>query len=107
MTTEPTEIVSLRLSGVGSVPRPRRREIARGRTSAKAALKGQRKVYMTSPRRPIQTDIYDRYALKAGNRIEGPAVVEEIDSTTLILPGCTARVDGYGNLLIQLCAKKR
>ncbi len=101
-TTEPTEIVNLRLSAIGSVPRPKRRKIPRGAASARAALKGERPVYMDDPHKPVPTRIYDRYRLKAGNRMPGPAIVEEIDSTTLIPPGCTANVDGYGNLLIRI-----
>ena len=104
-TTEPTEIVNLRLTAIGSVPRPKRREIPRGSASPKAALKAERSVYMTDTRRPIPTNIYDRYRLKAGNRLAGPAIVEEIDSTTVIPPGCTTKVDGYGNLLIQIGSK--
>ena len=102
VTSEPTEIVNIRLSAIGSVSRPRQRVIPRGSNSAKAALKGKRAVYMGHARRPVPTAIYDRYRLKAGNRFAGPAIVEEADSTTLVPPGCRARVDGYGNLLIQV-----
>ena len=45
--------------------------------------------------------MYDRYRLHCGNRIPGPAIVEEADSTVVIHPGYDARVDGYGNLLIE------
>ena len=38
----------------------------------------------------------------AGNRIEGPAIVEQMDATTLIVPGATATVDPYLNLLLEL-----
>ena len=44
---------------------------------------------------------FDRYKLGAGCRIDGPAVVEEMDSTTLVHPGYRAEVDPFGNLLIQ------
>ena len=44
---------------------------------------------------------YDRYRLPAGGAIEGPAIVEEIDSTTVIHPGFRAGVDRFGNLLIR------
>ncbi len=102
VTTEPTEIVNLRLSAIGSVPRPQCRELPRGRSSAKAALKTKRSVYMDDTHQPVPTAIYDRYQLRAGNRLAGPAIIEEIDSTTFLPPGCTAQVDGYGNLLIQV-----
>ncbi len=100
--TEPTEIVNIRLSTLGSVPRPKRREIPRGKASPEAALKEQRPVWLTPHERPEMTNIYDRYLLKSGNRFSGPAIVEEIDSTTLILGGCAVEVDGYGNLLIEI-----
>ena len=45
--------------------------------------------------------IYDRDKLGAGTSVEGPAIVQEMDSTTLILPGHTATVDDIGNLLIN------
>lgn len=45
--------------------------------------------------------ILDRAKLLAGNRIDGPAIVTEMDSTTLVLPGHVADVDRYGNLLIR------
>jgi len=45
--------------------------------------------------------IYDRSKLLAGDRIEGPAIITEVDSTTLVLPGSHATVDSVGNLLIR------
>ena len=45
---------------------------------------------------------YRRDALRAGHRIAGPAVVDQLDSTSLILPGQTAEVDRHGNLIIRL-----
>jgi N-methylhydantoinase A len=44
--------------------------------------------------------VYDRAKLKAGNRIVGPAIVMEMDSTTVILPKHRGKVDTYGNILI-------
>ena len=49
----------------------------------------------------IETPFYDMTDLAAGNVIEGPAIVEQHDSTTTINPGLAARVDPYGNLIIQ------
>ena len=49
----------------------------------------------------MPTRYYDRAALKAGNRLEGPAIVNQYDSTTVIPPGLTARVDRFGNIVIE------
>ena len=45
--------------------------------------------------------IYDRAKLSEGLSVPGPAIVSEMDSTTVILPGYAARVDSIGNLLID------
>lgn len=45
--------------------------------------------------------IYDRAKLRAGNRIPGPAIVLEMDATTLILPGHHGEIDAFGNILIN------
>jgi len=50
----------------------------------------------------ISCPLYDREKLLAGNHIEGPAVVEQMDATTLLVPGATATVDPYLNLLLEL-----
>jgi N-methylhydantoinase A len=48
-----------------------------------------------------EATIYDRSRLEAGNRILGPAIVVEMDATTLILPDCAGTVDDFGNILIR------
>jgi N-methylhydantoinase A len=50
--------------------------------------------------RKLDTQRYSRAGLKAGNRIAGPAIVDQMDTTTLIPPGFSARVDRCGNLVI-------
>ena len=49
----------------------------------------------------VEADVYDRARLGAGDVVEGPAVLEEFSSTVPLHPGFTARVDGYGNLVIR------
>ena len=51
--------------------------------------------------------IYDRDELQPGNRIAGPAIVEQMDATTLVLPGMTARVDPYLNLILEAVMSSR
>ena len=46
------------------------------------------------------TRFYDRAALKAGNVLEGPSIVNQYDSTTVIPPGISAHVDRFGNIVI-------
>jgi N-methylhydantoinase A len=49
--------------------------------------------------------IYDRARLRQGDVIEGPAIITEMDSTTLVEHDCRAAVDAVGNILITLKAK--
>jgi N-methylhydantoinase A len=104
---EPIEVVNVRLTAIGVVPRPRRRRVAAGGRAARAALKGVRAVVFGSGAagRVRRCPVYDRYRLRAGNRLPGPAIVEQVDSTTMIEPGFVATVDAFGNLLLDRVAR--
>jgi N-methylhydantoinase A len=98
---QPTELVNFRLTAVGRIAKPRQREIAIARADAGQAAKGKRPVYFGGPDDFVATPVYDRGKLAAGHRLSGPAVIEELDSTTLVLPGFEVEVDRWGNLLIS------
>ena len=97
---EPTELVNFRLSALGSILKPRMREVAAHSGPASDARKGMRQVHFDAAGGFVETPVYDRARLGAGHRFDGPAIVEEMDSTTLVLPGYAVEVDRYGNLLI-------
>jgi N-methylhydantoinase A len=92
------EFVALRAVVQGKGINIKRQVIARGGPSPAGAAVGRQKAYMDG--RDCNATVYDRARLKAGNRIAGPAIVMEMDSTTVILPKHTGRVDAYGNILI-------
>ena len=50
----------------------------------------------------MQAALYDRSDLTPGHEIAGPAVIDQLDSTTLVYPGDVARVDGACNIIIEL-----
>ena len=93
------EIVNLRAVGFGSVPKPelavgengRRGRVGRRRRRAPGLVRGQQHA----------TTIYDRSKLRPQMRFEGPAIVTEFDSTTVVLPGYVAEVDVNFNILIN------
>jgi N-methylhydantoinase A len=98
---ERAEIVSLRSTVTGAMRKPPQRKLARGQKKpAAAALGAKRKVYCGGRFRLTPT--FWRPALLAGNRIEGPALIEEYASTTLLLPGDKLEVDAFGNLAIRV-----
>jgi N-methylhydantoinase A len=98
---EPAEFVTLRLTASGQITKPRLRELDQEGTAATAAQKATRPVYFAASDGYVDCPIYDRYLLKVGAVVVGPAVVEEIDSTTVIHPGYAASVDKFGNLLLH------
>jgi N-methylhydantoinase A len=98
---ELAEIVSLRSTVTGLMRKPPQRKITRGRKAPPAAAAGgKRKVFFGGRFRP--TPVFWRPSLLAGNRITGPALIEEYASTTLLLPGDVLEVDAFGNLAIRL-----
>jgi N-methylhydantoinase A len=95
------EIVTMRVRATAATPRPQLTK-ARTLTSAipKAAKRGLRPVYWTEPKRTLKTPILDGGRLRPGNRIKGPCVVETSQTSVVVPPGCTLRVDAYGNFEI-------
>ncbi|HEX5461536.1 MAG TPA: hydantoinase/oxoprolinase family protein [Steroidobacteraceae bacterium] len=93
------ELVSLRAVAQGRGITVRRPAIARGAASARAAAIGRQQTYMEGRRQTAV--VYERSRLRAGNRIAGPAIVLEMDSTTVILPRHHGSVDRFGNILIR------
>lgn len=99
------EIVNLRAIAIGIVRKAELRVHKLAGSSCAKALSGKRKVYYRG--RSTSADVYDREKLAAGNRIKGPAIVTQRDSTTLILPGHVGQVDAYLNILIWPEGKRR
>ena len=100
--TERAEIVSLRCSVNGMMAKPQLSRINVGSAQPPGgALRAKRPVYFTD-HGFLETPAYDRAQLEANNRIDGPALIEEYASTTVVLPGDALTVDAYGNLIITV-----
>jgi N-methylhydantoinase A len=100
---EPAEIVSLRATVTGIIRKPKLEQIKKGsRIPGAAARRGSRNVYFAEAGKAVKTPIFSRVELTAGNRISGPALVEEHASTTVLLSGDRLIVDDFGNLVIEV-----
>ncbi|WP_102348679.1 hydantoinase/oxoprolinase family protein [Bacillus sp. Marseille-P3661] len=97
---EEPETVNIRLFVKGKVPKLDLKPI-KLRGLGSNALKGYRNVYFDSVQDFINTPVYDRQFLGVGSCIKGPAIVEQADSTTIILPGMNAEIEYYGNMIIN------
>ena len=93
------EIVNLRAIGSGAVPKPELPVGETGDAEAEAAVTEEHEIVFKGERLP--TKIYDRAKLAPGHRFDGPAIVTEFDSTTVVLPGYAAEVDANFNILIN------
>lgn len=94
----PVEIVTLRVDAVGMLPAVRLTELPAGGRPADAIVGTQRIAFA---RDTVDVPVYDRAKLGAGARITGPAVVTQLDSTTLILEGQAAEVHRLGSLIVR------
>jgi N-methylhydantoinase A len=99
---EPAEIVSLRSTVAGVMRKPGQAKIKRGTGKPPAAaFAGKRQVHL-GERGFRSTPTYRRTALRAGNTIKGPALIEEHASTTVLMAGDMMTVDPHGNLVISI-----
>ena len=99
---EPVQLVTFRVEATGVVPQGVVRAASRRRTGrVRARSSAHREVWLPEAGGFVTCPIYDRDRLRAGNRITGPAIVEQMDATTLVLPGMIARVEPYRNLILE------
>jgi N-methylhydantoinase A len=94
-----TEIVNVRLAAIGRLPRADFTRLGRGENDARRAEKGTREIYIVGEFQKVR--VYERSKLGADSLIQGPAVVEQVDSTTLVLPDQRAATDEFGNLMLE------
>jgi N-methylhydantoinase A len=103
---ERAEVVSLRSTVTGTMRKPPQEKFPRGtRAPPKTAFTGKRKVYFAADGKAgrfVDTPTWRRAELRAGNRIAGPALIEEHASTTVLSPDDVMVVDDYGNLVIAV-----
>jgi len=97
-TQQTVEFVNFRAVHTYRLPRPVVRPSARASGSLDDARVGERRAYFDGF---VSAAIYERARLPLGARLAGPAIVEQMDTTTVIPPGVTAVVDDAGNLRLR------
>ncbi|MEW5922235.1 MAG: hydantoinase/oxoprolinase family protein [Bacillota bacterium] len=95
------EIYGLRIAASGKVMKPHLPKVESTGT-LEEAIKEVRPVYFEATNGFTDTTVYEREKIPVGSVITGPAVVEQFDSTTIIPPGLTAKVDEYLNIIIDV-----
>ncbi|MEN6524410.1 MAG: hydantoinase/oxoprolinase family protein, partial [Anaerolineaceae bacterium] len=103
----PLESINIRLTGLGMIPKTSLTSWEAGGKDASTALKEPRKAYFGEAGGWVETRIYDGSKLKAGNVVEGPAIIEEVTTTIVVSPDDRATIDRLGNVVIEINALKK
>jgi len=93
------ELVNLRVVAIGRVDKPSMSRISQDGSELTQAIKAKRRVYFGG--NFVDCPIYQRELLPAGVSIDGPAIVEEYSSTTVIFPHWKASVGSFGELTLE------
>jgi N-methylhydantoinase A len=95
----PVELVNLRAVGIGAVQKINLPKFAKEGADPAAAVVEQHRAYFDGSF--VSVNVYDRARLRAGNRVRGPAIIVQMDATTVIHPNHTGEVDEYLSILIK------
>ncbi len=105
----PIEIINIRTVGIGRVDELRAVELAAGTGDPAGAKTLEREVVFDVDGQAARhlTPFYEREGLRAGDRLVGPAIIEQYDTTTVIPPGLSAEIDAHGNIVIDCTTRPR
>jgi N-methylhydantoinase A len=96
---EPVEMVNIRLGVIGKRPKLRFPRLGK---ASKTAVSYHRDVYFTDARKSVRCPVYHRDSLKAGSRIVGPAIVQELGTTTVLFKNDECKVAPSGELIVKV-----
>jgi N-methylhydantoinase A len=99
---ESADMVSLRVSAIGRLNKPQFAKIPTGDAAPSAAARRGTRSVIFEGTGTVQANVFDRTKLLEGNVINGPAIIEEAASTTVVEPGDTVTVNGFGHLIMTL-----
>jgi N-methylhydantoinase A len=100
VTRIPVEALTWRVTVSAPAPQLNLRRTSAGAPGA-SARKGERPAFFPERRSYVSTPVYDRYALHPGERLVGPVIVEERESTLVVGPGARLEVDEFGSLVVE------
>ena len=102
---DPVDVVAIRLTAFGRLPSPGSPPPTIGATAAPAP-RTSRPVWFVADD-PIEAPVYDRASFAPGTVLQGPAVIDQFDATSLLFPGDTTRVDDALNIIITRAGDRR
>jgi N-methylhydantoinase A len=95
------ELINVRVRSIGRTARPTLPRLARGGADARHAQTGERRAWVPDTASFAMVPVYDGHALRAGNELRGPALIERTDTTLLVDAHRSARVDDLGTCVLE------
>lgn len=103
----PIELINLRLTSTGKTTKPKLKKEEYDELDPSKALKKKRKVYLPLKGAFEEISVYDGHKLRYGNKVEGPAVIEQVNTTTFVTPEYNILCDKYGSYTMYLKTKEK
>jgi N-methylhydantoinase A len=98
----PVELINMRLVTVGVTEKPRFLPMEYDGEDPSHGFKRKRRVYLPKQKEFAEVDVFDGFGLKFGNRITGPAIIEQVNTTTFVTPEYRVLVDRFGSYTLYL-----
>jgi N-methylhydantoinase A len=103
----PVELINLRLLSVGKTVKPQFSKEEFMGTDPSKAFKKKRNVFIPLEEMFAEVPVYDGHKMKCGNRVEGPAVIEQVNTSTFVTPEYNVLCDRYGSYTVFLKEKEK
>lgn len=104
---KPVELINIRMICLGRVEKPKFQKEPYSGIDPSAAFKGKRKVHLPGTMAFVDIDVFDGLKLEYGNKIEGPAVVEQVNTTIFVTPEFNILVDSCGSYTLYLESREK
>lgn len=98
----PVELINMRLVCIGRTHKPEFQQQEYAGEDPSRAYKRHRRVYLPTQREFRDVGVFDGLALQCGNRVEGPAIIEQVNTTTFVAPEFNVLTDRYGSYTMYL-----
>jgi len=103
----PIEVINLRLKCIGRTDKPKFLRMKHTGADPAKAYKKKRKVYLPTKKRFQMVSVFDGDKLRYGNKIEGPAIIEQVNTTTFVSPEFSVVCDAYGSFTMVLKSREK
>jgi len=103
----PIELINLRLLSIGKTAKPKFMKETYDEENPANAFKNKRKAWLPLERRFEEVPVYDGAKLRFGNKIEGPAIIEQVNTTTFVTPEYNVLCDQYGSYTMYVKTKEK